>query len=74
MKEDSVVFLVTGAIANLAGCRWLPNRNSLLGEFGLPRAETHPAQARFMFGDGRVAGARSAADITVGIAGFTGNF
>ena len=74
MTDDSAVVLDTGATANLVSVRRLTHSNSLLGEMGLPRVTTHPAMARFKFGEGRMGDVRSAAEITVGIAGANGNF
>ena len=48
--EGSLVFLDTGATANLAGLRMLVDRNSLLGNLGVPRVETSPDQATLKLG------------------------
>ena len=51
--EDGAAVLGTGAAADLARSRWLGNRNSLLGEHGLPQVSTYPTCTCFKFGDGR---------------------
>ena len=64
-----MVVLDAGATSDLARFRSSGNHHQLSGKRGLFRASTHPACARFKFGDGRLVAALLAADITVGIAG-----
>ena len=74
MAKDSAVILDTGLTASIVCSRRLAHRNSPIGNMGLPRVTTYPGQARFKFEDVRIGDVHLAADITVGIAGSTGNF
>ena len=72
MEADCVVVLDTSAPANLT---WRIRRHTSISEcWGVPRAETYPACARFKFGDGRLEEVHYASEIPAGIAGGPGKF
>ena len=66
MGADSVLVLDNGAAANSVRYKWLGRRSNI---WGIPRAETHPACARFEFGDGPLGDVRCVADIPAGVVG-----
>ena len=61
-----------GAVANSVCPEYLERHTSILKCWGVPRAETCPARARFKFGDGDLGAVRRAANILAAIAGGRG--
>ena len=67
--SEGVVGLDSGAAANVVCSSWLGRHGRSLPREGLLRGPKYPASALFRFGNGRLEGARQAADVPVGVAG-----
>ena len=61
--SESVVVLDTGATANLVCYKWLGDHNRFLERQELEKPVPYPSNARFKFGEGRIAEVQHAADI-----------